>query len=329
MNRMRNKDSGLRWLSDHLGLSSAGLILLGLSSSYIALDPKVASLQTLSGVFGSGLPLAIASIAETVVLLIGGIDLSVGSVMSLVSVVVATHMGSSIESMVLWALIGIAIGGIVGFINATLIERLGISAFIATLATMEVVQGLALSVLSSPGGSVPSAFSNIFTGQSSIGIPYGGLAIVILLVLWVFAKYTKQVRWIYAVGSDRSAARLNGVRDGRTIFLAYISCGCLAGVAGLAFSALLNSGDPVEGGTYLLPAIAAAVIGGTSIFGGRGGAFGSAIGAFILTVLADVLFAAGVTPFYNALFTGAVTVVVVAIGVLADRFGRRQHLNAG
>lgn len=329
MTNLRFRLSNFRWLLDRLGLWSAGVILIGLTIFYIVLDPSAMSLGTLSGIFGSGVPLAIASVGETIVLLIGGIDLSIGSVMSLVSVVVATHMGSSLGSMILWSFVGIAIGGIVGLVNATLIEGLGISAFIATLATLEVVQGLALGVLSSPGGTIPSTFSNIFTGQTVAGLPYGGLVVLVLLMLWVVAKRTKPVRWIYAVGSDRPAARLNGINDRKAVFLAYVSCGCIAGVAGLAFSALLNSGDPVEGGTYLLPAIAAAVIGGTSIFGGRGGALGSVIGAFILTILADVLFAAHVAPFYNAFVTGAVTVVVVAIGVLADRFGRGQQVSAG
>ena len=185
---------------------------------------------------------------------------------------------------------------------------------------MEIVQGLALGVLGSPGGSVPSAYVSAIEGTSFGYFPNALIIILGILVVYAIARHVPAFRWIYAVGSDRQAARVNGIRDRRVVIGSYVACGGIAAMGGLALAALLGSGDPVEGATFLLPAIAAAVIGGTSVFGGKGGVPGSVVGAFILTVLASVLFAVHVTPFYEAFFTGLATILIVAIGVIIDRY---------
>jgi ribose transport system permease protein len=261
-----------------------------------------------------------AAAAETVVLIGGGIDLSVGVVMSLVSVIVATEMDSSVGSMLFWTVAAIGVGCAVGLLNGLLIEYAHVNAFIATLATMEVIQGLALGVLGSPGGQVPAGFETGTQGTSFHYIPNALLIILGVMVLYGIARRVRSFRWIYAVGSDRQAARTSGIRDRRVVIGSYVLCGAVAAVGGLTLSGLLSSGDPIEGGTFLLPGIAAAVIGGTSVFGGKGGIPGSVAGAFILTVLASVLFAASVTPFYEAFFTGLATVLIVGIGVTIDRY---------
>jgi ribose transport system permease protein len=185
---------------------------------------------------------------------------------------------------------------------------------------MEVIQGLALGVLGSPGGQVPAGFETGTQGTSFHYIPNALLIILGVMVLYGIARRVRSFRWIYAVGSDRQAARTSGIRDRRVVIGSYVLCGAIAAVGGLTLSGLLSSGDPIEGGTFLLPGIAAAVIGGTSVFGGKGGIPGSVAGAFILTVLASVLFAASVTPFYEAFFTGLATVLIVGIGVTIDRY---------
>jgi ribose transport system permease protein len=307
-------------VTKHLAVATSVLILVGMLIAYFVLDPSALADGTFVSLSNTALPLVLAATAETVVLIGGGIDLSVGVVISLVSVIVATTMQGSVHSMLLWSLVAIVVGCLVGLVNAVLIEYLRISAFIATLATLEVVQGLALGVLGSPGGTVPADFSSAVTGTSFRYIPNAMLIIAGIILLYVIGRHVRAFRWIYAVGSDRQAARTNGIRDRRVVMGSYIACGGIAAVGGLCFAALLSSGDPIEGANYLLPGIAAAVIGGTSVFGGKGGVPGSVVGAFILTVLSSVLFAAHVTPFYEAFFTGLATVLIVGIGVTIDRW---------
>jgi ribose transport system permease protein len=304
----------------HLAVLTSVVILVGMFIAYFVLDPSALSDGTFVSLANSALPLVMAATAETVVLIGGGIDLSVGVVISLVSVIVATTMQGSIGSMVLWSLVAVGVGCLVGLVNAVLIEFVHISAFIATLATLEVVQGLALGVLGSPGGTIPPRFTSTVLGTSFRYVPNSMIVIAGILVLYVIGRHVRAFRWIYAVGADRQAARVNGIRDRRVVMGSYVACGGIAALGGLSFAALLSSGDPIEGASYLLPGIAAAVIGGTSVFGGKGGVPGSVVGAFILTVLSSVLFAAHVTPFYEAFFTGLATVLIVGIGVTIDRW---------
>lgn len=307
-------------LLNSLGVWTSLVLLAAMLASYFALDTTAASDGTIVSIANSALPLVVAATAETVVLIGGGIDLSVGVVMSLVSVIVATEMSGSIGSMLLWSFLSIALGCAIGLVNGLLIEFARISAFIATLATMEVVQGLALGVLGSPGGSVPTAYTSGILGTSFRYVPNSGIIIVGILLVYVLARRIRSFRWIYAVGSDRQAAKVGGIRDRRVVIGSYVTCGGIAAIGGLTFAALLSSGDPIQGGNYLLPGIAAVVIGGTSVFGGKGGVPGSVVGAFILTVLSSLLFAAHVTPFYEAFFTGLATVLIVGIGVVIDRY---------
>ena len=314
-----------QWLSAQriakwTGLGSCTVILVGMLIAYFTLQPAALSDATVVSLSNSALPLVMAATAETVVLIGGGIDLSVGVVMSLVSVIVATEMDSSVGSMLFWTVAAVGVGCAVGLVNGLLVEYAHVNAFIATLATMEVVQGLALGVLGSPGGQIPAGYETGTQGTSFQYLPNALLIILGVVVLYAIARRVRAFRWIYAVGSDRQAARISGIRDRRVVIGSYVLCGGIAAVGGLTLSGLLSSGDPVEGGTFLLPGIAAAVIGGTSVFGGKGGVPGSVAGAFILTVLASVLFAANVTPFYEAFFTGLATVLIVGIGVTIDRY---------
>ena len=155
----------------HLAVLTSVLILIGMFVAYFALDPSALSDGTFVSLANSALPLVMAATAETVVLIGGGIDLSVGVVISLVSVIVATTMQGSVGSMLLWSLVAVVVGCTVGLVNAILIEYLHISAFIATLATLEVVQGLALGVLGSPGGTIPPRFTSTVLGTSFHYVP--------------------------------------------------------------------------------------------------------------------------------------------------------------
>ena len=303
---------------NHLGLLSAIFILIAMFVSYFALDPSALADSTFTSILNSALPLMMAAAAETVVLLGGGIDLSVGAVMSLVSVIAATEMGGGEGSMLLWSVLVVVLGCAIGFLNGVLIEFAHIPAFIAT--TQEVIQGVSLGVLGSPGGNIPGSYSSVMLGTSFGYIPNSGIIALILLGLYYLFRHVRSFRWLYAVGSDRQAARINGINDRRVLIGSYVVCAGIAAVAGLTFASLLSSGDPIQGLNYLLPCIAAAVIGGTSVFGGKGGIHGGIVGALILTVLASLLFAANVTPFYEAFFTGLATVLIVGIGVVIDRY---------
>ena len=154
--------------------------------AYFILQPAALSDSTVVSLSNSALPLVMAAAAETVVLIGGGIDLSVGVVMSLVSVIVATEMDSSVGSMLFWTVAAIGVGCAVGLLNGLLIEYAHVNAFIATLATMEVIQGLALGVLGSPGGQVPAGFE---TGTQGTSFQYVPNALLIILGSWSFMPW--------------------------------------------------------------------------------------------------------------------------------------------
>jgi ribose transport system permease protein len=260
--------------------------------------------------------LSLVAVGQTIVILTAGIDLSVGGVMSFGNALLATHMHSG--SVVPWVLAVLAIGGLLGATNGLIIATLRMQPFIVTLATWSILDGAALLVLPSAGGTVPSGFS-LFIYDHILGIPSPLFLIAALAVLWLWLKRTRAIRRVYALGSDAEAAYLSGVPIRRTKILAYSLCGLFAMGAGVIYTMQTSSGDPTSGDPFILQSVAAVVIGGTALSGGRGGGGGSIVGALVLTLIADVLFALRVSPFWTPIVQGALMIAAVLIGVLGSR----------
>jgi ribose transport system permease protein len=261
-------------------------------------------------------PTAIIVIGMTVLLVSGGFDLSVGAVLSLINVVIATQIGTSQGSQSAMVPLALAIGLGTGLVNGLLVNFVKIPSIVATLAMSFFWGGIALLVLKQPGGAVPLDFVGWFTGNIGTSVPAVLVLILVVIALWLVLKRTRLGQAIYAVGGDPAAAAANGVRVKLTSLIAYSLGGVLYGLAGIVLTAQSASGDPHLGDPLLLPVFAAVVIGGTVFGGGKGDLVGSIIGAYILYIIADILFALGVSSFYTNIVNGLVLLVAVVVGSL-------------
>jgi ribose transport system ATP-binding protein len=266
-------------------------------------------------------PLALASIGQMTVILLGGIDLSVGPLISLVTTIASFTIfdGPGGWGGVFLCLVA---GLIVGGLNSALIVWLRIPDLISTLATYSVVFGLALVVRPSPGGSVGEGFVDLVTMRLG-WFPVAGLAVLAISAIGeiLLAKGRIGTR-LYAIGSRPEAAFVAGIRVDRVRCFAYLFCGFMAALAGLVVTARIGSGDPQAGSQFTLSSIAAVVVGGTSVFGGRGTLLGTLCGATLLVMLQNALNQLHVTAYYQYIWTGALLLAAVALYSIDQYRGR-------
>ncbi len=254
----------------------------------------------------------------TLVILSAGIDLSVGSVVALAGVVGADLVASGVP-VPLAACAAVATGALVGLVNGASIVYLRVAPFIATLATMTAVRGLAYLYTDGVSvGNLPGSFTAWGVGRlGPVPVPVLVAAAVVLMT-WLLLTRTVFGRRVYAVGGNEEATRLSGVHVGRVKLGVYVLMGALAALGGLLLAARLGAGDPKAGQLFELTAIAAVVVGGTSLAGGRGGVWGTVLGALIIGVLSNGLVLLDVSAFYQMVVKGMVILAAVAL----DR-GRR------
>lgn len=289
--------------------------------------PDFLKLTNLTGVAGQTAIYAIIAIGMTMVIITGGIDLSVGSLVALSSVVTAIlirdYGGGTQASGAMTALAflgGIAVCGLAGFFNGCMITAFRMPSFIVTLGMMMMASGLAFRM--SDGRSIPELPAAFFVlGQGkTLGIPN---QILMMAVLYFIAHLvmSRMVlgRYLYAIGGNEEAARLSGVPVQRVLLTVYTICGALAGLGGVILTSQLSAGDPKFGQMYELEVIAAVVVGGTSLMGGHGKIFGTLIGAFIIAVIKNGMNLTNVDPFNQKIVLGAVLIGAVLLDTLKRR----------
>lgn len=272
---------------------------------------------------------AVLAVGMTYVIITAGIDLSVGSVLGFVGIVVANTLMNGFvfaghtymaplalgPGIVLAFVIAIVLGGLVGAFNGFFVTKWNVPPFIVTLAMFTAARGLAeVYTNAEPIGPLPAAF-DVWGGTRMIII-----ALVIVVIGDLVLRRTKFGRYVYAVGGNEEAARLSGVPVKQTLMKVYILMGVLAGLAGLLQAARLGSGDPEAGILFELNAIAAVVLGGTSLFGGRGTVVGTLIGVLVIGVLDNGLQQVGVSPYWQQVAKGAVILAAVVLDQVKDRW---------
>ena len=269
------------------------------------------------------LPFCFAAMAQAAVIISGGIDLSIGSMMSFVNVLAAKYMiHMSFRDALLYAVGLVLMGALIGAATGTIVVVSGVADIVVTLAGLFVLAGAALAVLEVPGGGVPLRFQNLVT-IDTLATKWLPSALVILAVVyvlcWVTIRRGRPGLALYAIGSHRQRAYLAGVNVPATRIFAYAFSGALAALGGLALTAASGIGDPNAGSIYTLNSVAAVVLGGVSLLGGVGGLIGPIVGAFVLTLVKTILIIKGVDQNWAQVFQGALIVVVVMIGGLAIR----------
>ena len=310
----RSFDFATWW--DRVGILA---VLVALTVLMALIAPNFATVDNLLNIARSISVSAILAAGMTFVILTAGIDLSVGSIVAVSGVVgVVGAMGGL--PAVPAVLLGIVVGGACGLANGTLVAGLALAPFIVTLGTMTFLRGLAYTITGGqPIVSTTLAFKPIGNGYlAGVPIPVVVMAAV-YLVAWFILERTLFGRHVYAVGGNAEAARLAGVRVKWVLTWVYVLGGACAGLAGVIFAARVISAQPTAGTGYELDAIAAVVLGGTSLSGGRGRIHGTLIGSIILGVLSTGLILMNVPFFTQLLIKGIVIILAVAIDSLKQR----------
>ena len=305
------------WLAGQIPLLA--LVVLCLVAS--ALSDRFFSPINLNNVLMQGAVMTVITIGMTYVIVCGGFDLSVGSVVALSGCIAAMAMLEA--GIVAGVAAGVAVGALVGLVNGLVVTRLDVNPFIATLGTMVLFRGVTFLIT---GGrpivgedGLPEPFLD-FAIERLFGIPFLVWLPVLLFGVfhWLLHHTAYGIR-VFATGGNTEAAYLAGVAVGRVRASAYVWCGALAGLAGVMLASRLQSGQPTAGAFYELTAIAAVVLGGASLFGGEGKLYKSIIGVFIMVVLANALNLANVHSYWQQVAIGLVIVAAAA----ADRLRRR------
>ena len=273
----------------------------------------------------ASLPFAFATAAMAVVVIAGGIDLSVASMMAVASVTAARLMDGASDAMVIPIVILVLIIGLVmGAINGALIVITRVPDIVVTLAMLFVWEGVALLILNAPGGAAADWLEALVVGGTGIlGIPKALVVLTIcLLVVWIPLKRSRLGLSIYAIGSDENAAFRSGVAVGRTLIVAYAICGLFAAMGGLSLTLSTGIGEPIPG-PYLLASVAAVVLGGVVLGGGKGGLIGPIVAVLILRLVRMMLTLMSVDPNVTTIVEGTIMVAVVMLGgILAVRRAR-------
>ncbi|MBZ9853094.1 ABC transporter permease [Mesorhizobium sp. CA13] len=286
---------------------------------------------------------AFLAMGMTFVIITGGIDLSVGSIVGLCGMVAGYLVLNGIDlqigytiyfNVVEIALITLAVGMLIGAVNGLLITRLNVAPFIATLGVLYVARGFAL--LSSDGRTFPNLVGKPELGTTGFGFLGAGRLLGLPVSIWILivvalgaaylARYTPLGRHIFAVGGNERAARISGVRVNMVKMFVYMFSGFCAAIVGLIISSELMASHPATGESFELNAIAAAVLGGTSMSGGRGTIGGTIVGAFVIGILSDGLVMMGVSSFWQMVIKGLVIIVAVVVDQAQRRLQQRVTL---
>lgn len=291
-----------------------GSVLVGIQGGVLLDQGGILNILTRSTVLG------LVAVGQTIVIINGSLDLSVAYLVGLCSLVAAETMAGSDGMMVPGVLLALGVAAVVGLVNGLVVTVLKVNAFIATLGVALILRGYLEENYTGPAGSVPRAFQHL--GFDRVGpVPIGVLLMLAIAgAAWWYLRRTRGGYHMYAVGGDIDVARLSGVRTGRTIVTAHVLCAVAAGLAGVFLASRLGSGAPYVGtdAGYDLESIAAVVLGGTALAGGRGGVVGTIGGVLILSTLDTIFDDLAVDPFFKDVVRGVVLIVAVAL------YARRQ-----
>lgn len=296
------------------GLGALYLLLLVLLAVYAWLHPGLLSVSGVARFTQNWFPIALVAIAQTLVMLMGGIDLAIGAMVSLGCVLAATLVADTIGGAALGGLAVIATGAVIGAATGAIVTLARLPAIIVTLAGSFLIGGAALLVMPKPGGSIPAWLSDALVGD----VPTALVLLAVLLVLWRLLQATPLGHAIAAAGDNPQGAFRSGVPVTTARIAAYALSGALAGLAGVYVAAQTGAGDPVIGTPLTLDSITAAVIGGVGFLGGQGTLRGAVAGSLLLAVLINVMFFLGFPPVAQYVAKGLIIVVAMAIRILRE-----------
>ena len=283
-------------------------------------QPSILEPNTINNNLRVFLPLVLMAAGQSIVILTGGIDISVGSVVSIVSALLATRVGldGTPNQTLVWFGIALLVGIIAGSINGFFIAYLRLQPIITTYATSFLFGGLALFILPQPGGGIPAEVAEVYRTLNPFGFHWAFYIIPLLVLIWFLICRTRFGRYLFAVGGKAQAAYETAVPVSQVIFSTYIISGFMAALSGICIVLLTGSGNPQIGDPMTLQAITAVVIGGTAMRGGVGGVAGPIMGAITLGVIKNIISFANIDTWWQT-FVNAIIIVsaLAAPGVLS------------
>jgi len=329
-----------RHILRHFRVGIAFIILFALLGITVSLNERFFTPPVITSTANQSMTLVFAGMAQTTVVITGGIDLSVGPIISL-SNSLASSMFTEPDNplnIIGVVMIVLVVASLAGLVNGLIVVYGRLQPIIVTLATASIYSGIALFLRPQPGGYVPDVYGDLLTRRVAQILPetlFGeeptGIAaffqsllnhipasvillLVVLIVVWIPFRRSQLGMWVYAIGSNEGAAYMSGVNVKLAKISAYVLGGFFAGIAGLFLTAQTLSGDATTGTVFTLQSIAVVVLGGTSLFGGSGGIAGTIAGAVALRLIPTILFFARVNPLQQPLWEGVVILLAVAAG---------------
>jgi ribose transport system permease protein len=296
-------------------------VLAALSIALSLVSSHFFSLGNLFNLMDQSVVVGIAAIGQTFVILVAGIDLSVGALTGVAGMVLGLALTSAGLPVPVAIVAALAVGGLMGLVNGLLVTVGRIAPFIVTLGMMSI--GRSLAYVISDGNSLSSLPQGLsYIGSADVfGVPANFLFVILLFALaWYYLTYTKGGRTLYAIGSNIEAARASGLKVSYYTNLAYVLSGALAALAAVMLGSRLMSIDPIAGNGLELDAIAAVVIGGASLFGGRGSMIGTLFGVLIMAMIRNGLNLLNVGPYWQGSAIGA----IIIVAVLAERIANTR-----
>jgi len=290
----------------------AYLILVALVVMAILASDVFPTSRNIHNLTRQAVALGIVSIGQTLILISGGIDLSVGSVISLTScLATGTIMGNGNMVFPAVALV-IGVGLFIGFCNGIIVVKTHVSPLIVTLSTMSIIQGVVFVYTKGPIGELPPWCDFVAWGMVGF-IPFPILILAAIAAIGIIVqKHTRFGRYLFAIGGNEEIARLSGIKADKIKISNYMVCSFLAAMTGLYLASRMGQGDPLTGERYMIDSIIPALIGGTSLLGGKGSIVGTLAGIFILTIANNILNLVGVETYWQLVVTGLIVIMSVA-----------------
>ena len=292
----------------------------------LVVQPNMFARETLNSNMRVFLPLILMAVGQAIVILGGGIDISVGGIASIVNTVLATRVGldGSPEAMWTFIFISLLIGLLAGAINGFFIAYLRLQPIITTYATSFLYAGLALFVLPNPGGGIPGSVAELYRSSTPLNLPLALFVILLVLLIWLYLSATRYGKFLYAVGGRPQAAYETAVPVTRVQFSTYVISGLMAALSGIAITMLSGSGNADIGNPMTLNSITAVVIGGNALSGGVGGVAGPVMGAITLGIVQNIISFADIDTWWETLVRATIIVVALAAPGIVNLFRKRQ-----
>ena len=290
------------------------------------LQPNLFARDTLNSNMRVFLPLILLTAGQAVVILGGGIDISVGGIVSIINTILATRVGLEGSPQAMWQYVAISllVGLLAGALNGFFVSYLRLQPIITTYATSFLYAGLALFILPNPGGGIPASIAELYRSTVPLGLPLAFYIIAIVLLLWGYLRSTRYGNFLYAVGGKAQAAYETAVPVIWVQFSTYLISGLMAAISGIAITMLSGSGNADIGSSMTLNSITAVVIGGTPLIGGVGGVAGPMLGAITLGLFQNIVSFAHINTWWETLVKALIIVVALATPGAISLFRRRS-----